>query len=43
MCEFISSKSFIQILILFSSELIWMKIRKEKKDGVANLRDELYM
>ena len=43
MCDFISSKNFIQILILFSSELIWMKIRKEKKDGVANLRDELYM
>jgi len=43
MCELISSMSFIQILILFSSELIWMKIRKEKKDGVANLRDELYM
>ena len=43
MCEFISSKSFIQILILFNAELIWMKIRKEKKDGVTNLHEELHM
>ena len=40
MCEFISSKSSKN---LFNLELIWMETRKGKKDGIANLRDELYM